>query len=51
MFDFLGKRDWAPSDLQEQLGIPKANLSQHVAILEAGGIVVTRRKGGKFISR
>ena len=47
MLDFLGKRDWAASDLQEQLGISKANLSQHVAILKAAGIVVTRRKSGK----
>lgn len=45
MLDFLGKRDWAASDLQEQLGISKANLSQHVAILKAAGIVGTRRKG------
>lgn len=45
MLDLLGKRDWAASDLQEQLGISKANLSQHVAILKAAGIVGTRRKG------
>lgn len=45
MLDFLGKRDWAASDLQEQLGISKANLSQHVAILKAAGIVGTRRQG------
>jgi DNA-binding transcriptional ArsR family regulator len=45
MLDLLGKRDWAASDLQEQLGISKANLSQHVAILKAAGIVGTWRKG------
>jgi DNA-binding transcriptional ArsR family regulator len=45
MLDFLGKRDWAASDLQGQLGISKANLSQHIAILKAAGIVGTRRKG------
>ena len=45
MLDFLGKRDWAASDLQAQLGISKANLSQHVGILKAAGIVGTRRKG------
>jgi ArsR family transcriptional regulator len=45
MLDFLGRRDWAASDLQEQLGISAANLSQHVAILKAAGIVETRRKG------
>ena len=45
MLDFLGKRDWAASDLQEQLGISKANLSQHVAILKAAGIVGDTAKG------
>jgi ArsR family transcriptional regulator, virulence genes transcriptional regulator len=47
MLDFLGKRDWAAADLQKQLGISKANLSQHVAILKAAGIVETRRKSGR----
>lgn len=45
MLDFLAKRDWAASDLQKQLGISKANLSQHVAVLKAAGIVATRRAG------
>jgi len=45
MLDLLGKCDWAASDLQEQLGISKANLSQHVAILKAAGIVASRRDG------
>jgi DNA-binding transcriptional ArsR family regulator len=47
MLDFLGKRDWAAADLQERLGISKANLSQHVAILKAAGIVETRRRNGR----
>ena len=45
MLDLLGKCDWAASELQEQLGISKANLSQHVAILKAAGIVASRRQG------
>ena len=45
MLDCLGRRDWAAAELQEHLGISKANLSQHVAILRASGIVGTRRKG------
>ncbi len=45
MLDLLGKRDWPASELQEQLGISKANLSQHLAILKAAGIVSTRRNG------
>ena len=40
MLDLLGKRDWAASDLQEQLGISKANLSQHVAILKAAALLL-----------
>jgi DNA-binding transcriptional ArsR family regulator len=47
ILDFLGKRDWAAADLQAELGISKANLSQHVAILKATGIVGTLRKDGR----
>ena len=47
MLDCLGKRDWAASELQKELEISTANLSQHVAILKAAGIVGTRREGGK----
>lgn len=47
LLDFLGKRDWSAAELQEELGISKANLSQHVAILKAAGIVGTRRKDGR----
>ena len=47
MLDLLGRRDWAAADLQQQLGISKANLSQHLAILKAAGIVGTQRKGGR----
>ena len=35
---------WA-SDLQQGLGISKANLSQHLAILKSAGLVATRREG------
>jgi ArsR family transcriptional regulator len=35
---------WA-SELQEGLGISKANLSQHLAILKSAGVVATRRAG------
>jgi DNA-binding transcriptional ArsR family regulator len=47
MLDCLGRRDWAASQLQQHLGISKANLSQHVAILRSSGIVGTRRRGGR----
>lgn len=45
MLAALGKRDWPAGRLQEELGISKANLSQHVAILKALGIVAARREG------
>ncbi len=35
---------WA-AELQEGLGISKANLSQHLAILRAAGVVSTHREG------
>lgn len=45
MLDLLGRRDWATAEIQEELGVSKANLSQHVAILKAAGIVAARREG------
>lgn len=45
MLDYLGQREWGAAELQKELGITKANLSQHVAILKAVGIVGSRRKG------
>jgi ArsR family transcriptional regulator, virulence genes transcriptional regulator len=41
----LGKRDWSVAELQELLGISVPNISQHLAILKAAGVVVTRREG------
>ena len=38
------KERWA-SELQEGLGISKANLSQHLSILRAAGVVLTQREG------
>ena len=35
---------WA-AELQKGLGISKANLSQHLAILKSAGMVTTRREG------
>jgi ArsR family transcriptional regulator len=45
MLDLLGRRDWAASELQKELRISKANLSQHVAVLKGAGIVTSRREG------
>lgn len=35
---------WA-AELQQGLGISKANLSQHLAVLKSAGVVATRREG------
>src|SRR5580698_2239996 len=45
LIELLGrKRRWA-SELQEDLGISKANLSQHLSILRTAGVVLTQREG------
>jgi len=45
ILDLLGKRDWSAADIQRELGISKANLSQHVTVLRSAGVVVRRREG------
>ena len=45
LLDLLGKGECGVGSLQNQLGITKANISQHLAVLKAAGVVVTRRNG------
>lgn len=45
ILDLLGQRAWYVSELLEELGISKPNLSQHLAILRNSGVVTTRRVG------
>ncbi len=45
LLDLLGKGERGVGPLQDELGITKANMSQHLAILKAAGVVVTRRDG------
>ena len=45
LIDMLSRGERWASELQEGLGISKANLSQHLAILKASGLVSTRRQG------
>jgi DNA-binding transcriptional ArsR family regulator len=45
MLDLLGKRDWSAAEIQKELGISKANLSQHVTVLKSAGVIVRRREG------
>ena len=49
LIDMLTKGERWAGELQEGLGISKANLSQHVAILKAAGLVTTRRQGKQLL--
>ena len=45
MLDLLAKQEYSASELQSELEITAANMSQHLAILKAAGVVSTRRNG------
>jgi DNA-binding transcriptional ArsR family regulator len=45
LLDLLGKGERGVGELQGALGISKANMSQHLAILKSAGVVVSRRNG------
>ena len=45
LIEMLARGERWASELQEGLGISKANLSQHLAILRSAGVVSTRRSG------
>ncbi len=49
LLDLLGRGEVGASDLQEELGISKANLSQHLSILRTAGVVSTRREGKRLL--
>jgi ArsR family transcriptional regulator len=41
----LGNREMAAGELAAAIGITKANLSQHLAVMRERGIVLARREG------
>ena len=45
ILDLIAKKALTGSELQSELGVSKANLSQHLAILRAAGVVATHRNG------
>jgi ArsR family transcriptional regulator len=47
MLDLIALGTSAAADLQKQLGISKANLSQHMVVLKAAGVIATHREGKK----
>ena len=51
LIEMLEESDCWASELQQALDISKANLSQHLSILKASGIVQTRRDGKQLFCR
>lgn len=51
LIDMLEEADCWAAELQEGLKISKANLSQHLSILRAAGVVHTRRDGKQLQCR
>ena len=45
LLELLCKKERWASELQQGLGISKANLSQHLSILRSAGVVATQRDG------
>lgn len=45
LLDLVARRRQPAARLQQQLAISKANLSQHLAVLKAAGVVTTQRRG------
>ena len=45
ILDLISQGELQCSELQEALGITKANLSQHLTVLKTAGIVAVRRQG------
>lgn len=45
ILDVVSKGECSAAELQEALSTSKANLSQHMAILKAAGVVTSRRSG------
>lgn len=45
ILDLIAQRPYAAAELQKELSISKANLSQHMTVLKAAGVVSTHREG------
>lgn len=45
ILDLVGKEERGLSDLQRELGVSKANISQQISILKSAGVLATRRNG------
>lgn len=45
ILDYVSRRPYDGSSLQRALGVSMANLSQHLAILKAAGVITMERRG------
>lgn len=45
LLDMLGKGERSVTELYRELGVTRTNLSQHLSVLRAAGVVETRREG------
>jgi ArsR family transcriptional regulator len=45
ILDMIATHEETGASLQRELGITTANLSQHLSVLKAAGVIVTRREG------
>lgn len=45
LLELIGHGERPVAELQEELGVSKANMSQHLTVLRSAGVVSTRRDG------
>ncbi|MBI4633489.1 MAG: helix-turn-helix transcriptional regulator [Deltaproteobacteria bacterium] len=45
ILSMLKDRELSAGELSEQIGVNKANLSQHMSVLRSKGVVLSRREG------
>jgi ArsR family transcriptional regulator len=45
ILDLLSKGEMTVSEIQAQLGVTTANVSQHLSVLKGAGVIATRRQG------
>lgn len=45
LLDLIGKGERAVAELQAELDVSKANMSQHLSVLRSVGVITTRRNG------
>jgi DNA-binding transcriptional ArsR family regulator len=47
ILDLISKREYTVTELQNELGLAQANISQHLAVLKGAGVIDTRRDGNQ----